>query len=99
MARNKMKKILAVAIMIFSLSLFVNPALDTSLFEINSENVLDVEKEGEQQSDKQEKNTFLTFKSFAFSNLNSNQLIQASQQYQHTYQDNNSLFRPPILLS
>jgi len=71
MAKNKIKELLSITMIIFSLFLFASPTIDTSFFDAGSEKVfdLDLENETEQENDVEGKNVFSLIKHFSFYSL------------------------------
>jgi len=101
MAKNKIKELLSITMIIFSLFLFASPTIDTSFFDAGSEKVLDLdlENETEQENDVEGKNVFSLIKHFSFYSLCAYNLKLAYTLHSHSYYNNSSLFKPPILHS
>ncbi|ADN09908.1 hypothetical protein [Sulfurimonas autotrophica] len=98
MTKNKIKELLSITMIIFSLFLFATPSVDTSFFDASSEKVLDLENETEQEHD-EEKKEFTLFNTFSFYRLFTCKQKPVYHVCLQSYHNNLSLFKPPILHS
>jgi hypothetical protein len=94
----KIKKLLSICIIIFSLSLFANPVIDTTCLDTESEKVLDFDNEVEQDQEvDKEKKEFTLLNTFSLDTLCAWKEKSLYAIYQHSYHTNSSLYKPPIL--
>jgi len=97
MIHNKIKKILAIVMILFSLLNFTNPLAASTSFEVSSDKVLDIDADSESDNDEtEEKNIFISFSAILFPTILTCKLKPLYSLYLHDYHNNSSLFKPPI---
>lgn len=99
MQKNKIKTLFSIAIVIFSLFIFVNPTINTNASDTSSEKILDFDEEIETEGDDKEKSLFLYSQNLSFYNLCTYDLGLLYNPHLHNYHNNSSLFKPPIHFS